>query len=88
MTPSPCMWVQIGDAIYGRNLSSGFAVPPLIRFTGGPEAGGELGYIGTGQGGPRLHFNIEDHLSRSTGHDNVPFQAGSRGSASSAQHVQ
>ena len=27
------------------------------------------------QGGPRIHFNIEDHLSRSTGVVNQPFQA-------------
>ena len=71
---SPLISPQIGDAIYQRNLSSGFAVPPLIRFTGGPEQGGEAGYISTGQGGPRIHFNVEDHLSRSSGKLNVPFQ--------------
>ena len=51
------------------NLGLGFAVPPLIRFVNGEEA-----YLANTNGGPRMFFNIEDHLSFSTGVDNTMFQ--------------
>jgi hypothetical protein len=62
--------LQVGDAVIAENLGPGFAVPPLIRFVNGEEA-----YLANTNGGPRMFFNIEDHLSMSTGVDNTKFQA-------------
>lgn len=60
----------MGDAVVAEDLAGGFAVPPLIRFVNGEEA-----YLSNTNGGPRMFFNIEDHLSMSTGVDNTKFQA-------------
>ncbi|EIE25101.1 hypothetical protein COCSUDRAFT_40439 [Coccomyxa subellipsoidea C-169] len=49
---------EVGDAVIAENLGPGFAVPPLIRFVNGEEA-----YLANTNGGPRMFFNIEDHLS-------------------------
>ncbi|KAK9908861.1 hypothetical protein WJX75_003902 [Coccomyxa subellipsoidea] len=52
-----------GDCLKkAKDLAGGFAVPPLIRFVNGEEA-----YLSNTNGGPRMFFNIEDHLSMSTG---------------------
>lgn len=45
-------------------------VPGLIRFGAATDA-----YIGNTNGGPRMYFNIEDHLAHSTGVRNVAFEA-------------
>ena len=52
-----------------EQLGDGFLVPPLIRFVNGEDA-----YISMTNGGPHAFFNIEDHLSRSTGVENTKFQ--------------
>lgn len=55
--------------MYAEDLLGGFVVPPLIRFVNG-----ELAYLANANGGPRMYFNIEDHLSKSTGVDNTKLQ--------------
>ena len=52
-----------------EQLGDGFLVPPLIRFVNGEDA-----YISMTNGGPHAFFNIEDHLSKSTGVENTKFQ--------------
>ena len=52
-----------------EQLGDGFLVPPLIRFVNGEDA-----YISMTNGGPHAFFNIEDHLSKSTGVENKKFQ--------------
>ena len=52
-----------------EQLGDGFLVPPLIRFVNGEDA-----YISMTNGGPHAFFNIEDHLSKSTGVENRKFQ--------------
>ena len=54
-----------------EQLGDGFLVPPLIRFVNGEDA-----YISMTNGGPHAFFNIEDHLSKSTGVENTKFQVG------------
>ena len=44
-------------------------IPPLIRILGAEDA-----YLSNAHGGPRMFFNIEDHLSKSTGVVNTQFQ--------------
>lgn len=61
---------QVARAVVAEDLGLGFAVPPLIRFVNGEQA-----YLANSNGGPRMFFNIEDHLSKSTGVENTKFQA-------------
>lgn len=61
--------LQVGIAMAAENLGAGFLVPPLIRFVNGEDA-----YLSMTSGGPHAFFNIEDHLSKSTGVDNAKFQ--------------
>ena len=61
--------VQVGTAIVAENLGDGFLVPPLIRFVNGEEA-----YLAMSNGGPRAYFNVEDHISKSSGKENTKFQ--------------
>lgn len=58
-------------AVEVEQLGGGFLVPPLIRFVNGEDA-----YISMTNGGPHAFFNIEDHLSKSTGVENTKFQVG------------
>lgn len=55
-----------------EQLGAGFLVPPLIRFVNGEEA-----FLSMTNGGPRAFFNIEDHISKSSGVDNTNFQVSS-----------
>lgn len=61
---------QLLTALDADNLKAGMRVPGLIRFGAATDA-----YIGNTNGGPRMYFNIEDHLAHSTGIRNVPFEA-------------
>ena len=61
--------VQVGRAVAAESLGDGFLVPPLIRFVNGEEA-----YLSMSNGGPRAYFNIEDHISKSSGVENTKFQ--------------
>ena len=61
---------QLLTALDADNLKAGMRVPGLIRFGAATDA-----YIGNTNGGPRMYFNIEDHLAHSTGSRNVPFEA-------------
>lgn len=63
--------VQVGRAVAAENLGDGFLVPPLIRFVNGEGA-----YLSMSNGGPRAYFNIEDHISKSSGVENTKFQVG------------
>ena len=67
--PSSESFVQVGRAVAAENLGDGFLVPPLIRFVNGEEA-----YLSMSNGGPRAYFNIEDHISKSSGVENTKFQ--------------
>ncbi|KAK9823265.1 hypothetical protein WJX72_001448 [[Myrmecia] bisecta] len=49
-------------------LGAAFRVPALIRFVNREDA-----YLSNAHGEPRMFVNVEDHLSRQTGVDNVPF---------------
>ena len=61
----------MGTAVEVEQLGDGFLVPPLIRFVNGEDA-----YISMTNGRPHAFFNIEDHLSKSTGVENTKFQVG------------
>ena len=61
--------MQVGLAVAAENLGDGFLVPPLIRFVNGEEA-----YLAMTNGGPRAFFNVEDHISKSSGVENTKFQ--------------
>jgi hypothetical protein len=61
--------LQLAGVMYAEDLLAGFVVPPLIRFVNG-----ESPYLANANGGPRMFFNIEDHLSKSTGVINTKFQ--------------
>ncbi|CAK0783638.1 hypothetical protein CVIRNUC_006837 [Coccomyxa viridis] len=63
-----CM-AKVGRAVAAENLGDGFLVPPLIRFVNGEGA-----YLSMSNGGPRAYFNIEDHISKSSGVENTKFQ--------------
>ena len=65
-------YAQVGQAMDAEDLGEGFLVPPLIRFVNGEEA-----YLSMANGGPHAFFNIEDHISKSTGKDNTKFQVSS-----------
>ena len=69
--PSWKSLVQVGRAVAAESLGDGFLVPPLIRFVNGEEA-----YLSMSNGGPRAYFNIEDHISKSSGVENTKFQVG------------
>ncbi|KAK9796688.1 hypothetical protein WJX73_000471 [Symbiochloris irregularis] len=59
---------KVSDAMYATgdaNLTSGFVVPPLIRFLGAEDA-----YLSMSNGEPHIFFNLEDHLSDSTKKEN------------------
>ena len=68
------LWAQLLTALETQNLRSGLRIPGLIRFGAATDA-----YIGNTNGGPRMYWNLEDHLSHSTGERNVPFEARCRG---------
>ncbi len=68
----PLAYVQVGQAVDAEDLGEGFLVPPLIRFVNGEEA-----YLSMTNGGPHAFFNIEDHISKSTGKENTKFQVSS-----------
>ena len=61
--------MQVSRAVAAENLGDGFLVPPLIRFVNGEEA-----YLSMSNGRPRAYFNIEDHISKSSGMENTKFQ--------------
>ena len=65
---------QLLAALDMQGLRAGFRVPGLVRFGAATDA-----YIGNTNGGPRMYFNIEDHLSHSTGERNTAFEVGRMG---------
>ena len=61
---------QVVGAVTSQDLAGGFVVPPLLRFVSAEEA-----YLSNTNGGARMFFNIEDHLSWNTGVVNARSQA-------------
>lgn len=61
---------QVVGAVTSQDLAGAFVVPPLLRFVSAEEA-----YLSNANGGARMFFNIEDHLSWNTGVVNARFQA-------------
>ncbi|KAK9838533.1 hypothetical protein WJX81_005953 [Elliptochloris bilobata] len=60
---------QVAATVAAQDLAGGFVVPPLLRFVSAEGA-----YLSNAHGGPRMFFNIEDHLKDNTGHVNARFQ--------------
>ena len=55
--------------MWKTGLGEGFRVPALLRFVNG-----ENPYLGMSNGGPRMHLNMEDHVSHTLKKPNVPFE--------------
>jgi hypothetical protein len=58
----------LNDLVYGKNLSTGFRTPALIRFVSEEDF-----YLSPSHGHPVMYINIEDHLSISSGKQNKEF---------------
>ena len=71
---------QVVGAVTSQDLAGGFVVPPLLRFVSAEDA-----YLSNTNGGARMFFNIEDHLSWNTGVVNARFQARTLSCASSEE---
>ena len=62
----------LNELVYGGNstVKEGFRTPPLIRFVGA-----EPFYLSPSYGGPVMYINLEDHISLSSGTENVEFRS-------------